>query len=442
MACGAYYNEIEPFAAQWLRKLIAANLIAPGDVDERSIRDVQPTDLRGYRQCHFFAGIGVWSHALRLAGWPDDREAWTGSCPCQPFSVAGSQLGTADERHLWPEFFRLIRECRPPVVIGEQVAGPAALAWFDLVSADLEGAGYAVGAADLCAASLGAPHIRQRLYWVGHAGRTRSWRDAGAVPGTEAQGGGERRRTRGVADEPIASGPTLGMANSRRSPGRTEQLDEPRQGLRREPGQADCAGIGECGEAGAMADATPRGQRIDGGAPRDAGHAPQCEPACDVANAECNGSGSWRPGGADGPAEVESDRHGATGRMGDASQAGQPWPRENDGGCWNSDTPHRPDASGPRALGGFWENAHWLHCTDGKARPVEPQSEPLADGAAGSLGLVRATGYPPYEDQEVVFFAPLIAGGKSRAARLRGYGNALCEPVAQEFIEIVMECCQ
>jgi len=79
----AYYNEFDPKAAAWLRELIKAGLIADGEVDERSIVDVRAVDLRGFRQCHFFAGIGGWSYALRLAGWSDDRAAWTGSCPCQ-----------------------------------------------------------------------------------------------------------------------------------------------------------------------------------------------------------------------------------------------------------------------------------------------------------------------------------------------------------------------
>jgi len=170
---GAYYNEWEPYAAQWLRNLIARGLIAQGDVDERSITDVRPDDLRGYTQCHFFAGVGGWSYALRLAGWPDDRPVWTGSCPCQPFSVAGRQRGSEDERHLWPAFFRLIRECRPAVVFGEQVAGSAGYAWWDHVAADLEAEGYAAAAADIGAHSVGAPHIRQRLYWVADADGTR-----------------------------------------------------------------------------------------------------------------------------------------------------------------------------------------------------------------------------------------------------------------------------
>ncbi|MFN4841368.1 MAG: DNA cytosine methyltransferase, partial [Phycisphaerales bacterium] len=155
----AYYNEIDPFAAQWLRNLIAAGHIAPGDVDTRSIEDVQPDDLRGYAQCHFFAGVGGWSLALRLAGWADDRPVWTGSCPCQPFSAAGKGGGFDDERHLWPAFHHLIAECRPDVVLGEQVASKDGLAWLDLVHADLEGSGYAVGAVDTCAAGFGAPHI-------------------------------------------------------------------------------------------------------------------------------------------------------------------------------------------------------------------------------------------------------------------------------------------
>ena len=141
-----YYNEIDPYAAQWLRNLIDAGHIAPGIVDTRSIKDVQPADLAGYTQCHFFAGIGVWSHALRQSGWPDSRPVWTGSCPCQPFSSAGNQKGTADERHLWPVWFNLIRECRPSVVFGEQVEAAIKHGWLDLVQADLEGEGYACGA--------------------------------------------------------------------------------------------------------------------------------------------------------------------------------------------------------------------------------------------------------------------------------------------------------
>jgi DNA (cytosine-5)-methyltransferase 1 len=167
----AYYNEIDPYAAQWLRNLIRRGLIAPGEVDERSIEDVTPSDIARFTQCHFFAGVGVWSHALRQAGWGDERQVWTGSCPCQPFSEAGSGNGFADERHLWPAFFHLISECRPVAVFGEQVETAVKHGWLDLVQTDLEGIGYTTGAAGLCAAGVGAPHIRQRLYW----GASKSW---------------------------------------------------------------------------------------------------------------------------------------------------------------------------------------------------------------------------------------------------------------------------
>ena len=162
----AYYNEIDPGAAAWLRELIKRNLIAPGDVDERSIEDVTPADVRGYTQCHFFAGIAIWSHALRLAGIPDDYPVWTGSCPCQPFSAAGKGDGFADERHLWPAFYWLIQQCRPAIVFGEQVASRSADLWIDLVHADLEAVDYAFGCIPFPAASVGAPHIRDRTYWV------------------------------------------------------------------------------------------------------------------------------------------------------------------------------------------------------------------------------------------------------------------------------------
>ncbi|MGM8734483.1 DNA cytosine methyltransferase [Enterobacter hormaechei] len=106
---------------------------------------------------------------MRLAGWPDDKPVWTGSCPCQPFSAAGKGDGFADERHLWPHFFHLISELRPQHVFGEQVASGNANTWFDLVQTDLEGMGYAFGLVPFAAAGVGAPHIRERAYWVANA---------------------------------------------------------------------------------------------------------------------------------------------------------------------------------------------------------------------------------------------------------------------------------
>lgn len=275
----AWYNEHEPYAAAWLRNLAAAGHVASGPVDERSIEDVVATNLVGVVQAHFFAGIGGWSYALRLAGWPDDLPVWTGSCPCQPFSHAGKRLGTADARHLWPVWFRLIRECRPPVVFGEQVA--SAGDWYDLVRGDLEAEGYAVGMAVLGAHSVGAPHIRQRIYWV--------------------------------------------------------------------------------------ADATPGGLGGDRSAPWTLFPGHVAERCTDI--------------------------------LGDAASLG--WSRERD----------RPahGIPGPGRETSFWSNPDWLPCRDGKARPVEPGTFPLAHGVPGRVG------------------------------RLRAYGNAIVPQVAAQFVRAYME---
>ena len=162
------YSEIDPYCCDWLSNLMDAGHISPGHIDDRTIEDITPNDLRGYDHAHFFAGIGGWARAFELADY-HQPSTWTGSCPCQPFSRAGQRAGTDDSRHLWPAWFRLIRECRPQRVFGEQVASAIGHGWLDDVSTDLEGEGYAVGAVVLGAHSAGAPHMRQRLWWVGHA---------------------------------------------------------------------------------------------------------------------------------------------------------------------------------------------------------------------------------------------------------------------------------
>lgn len=182
----AYYNEIDKHAARWLRELIAGGRIAPGDVDDRSIADVRGADLDGYDQCHFFAGIGGWSLALRRSGWPDSRPVWTASCPCQPFSSAGSRLGFVDTRHLWPELLRLVGERRPPALFGEQVA--QATDWLRLVRGDLEALDYAVGAIPIEAACVGAPHRRERFYFIADTAIDRQPRELREIVPQEVQG--------------------------------------------------------------------------------------------------------------------------------------------------------------------------------------------------------------------------------------------------------------
>lgn len=168
-----YYNEWDSFAAKWLKELIKDGLIPDGEVDSRSIADVEPSDLKGFTQCHFFAGIGGWSRALQLAGWSSDRPVWTGSPPCQPFSTAGKQSGKEDLRHLWPVFFNLIRECQPSTIFGEQVASAIRFGWLDDLQRDLEAEGYAAAAVVLPSGCVSAPHKRDRLFFVAHSNNER-----------------------------------------------------------------------------------------------------------------------------------------------------------------------------------------------------------------------------------------------------------------------------
>jgi DNA (cytosine-5)-methyltransferase 1 len=317
-----YYNENDRFAAEWLRRLITAKQMPEGDVDDRSIVDVRPGDLYGYSQCHFFAGIGGWPLALDLAGWPADRIVWTGSCPCQPFSAAGKRNGAADERHLWPHWFHLIRECMPAVIFGEQVEAAIGWGWLDAVCADLEGQGYACGAAVLPACGVGAPHIRQRLWFVGDA------------------------------QYPLS----------------------PRRELQ-------------------QLDATV------GGWPADRSHA-SSSPIHDLADANPPGRGEQRRGGLlDGewpPQRHDADGCGALCELGDPARDGE----------WQSRLPEagerRPGETGRPSA---WSDCDWLSCTDGKARPVESGTFPLAHGVP------------------------------NRTSKLRAYGNAIVPQIAAEFIK-------
>lgn len=160
----AYYNEYDKNAAAWLRELIKRGLITNGEVDERSVLEVQPEDLKGFTRHHFFAGIGVWDYALQGAGFPADRRVLTASTPCQPFSSAGAQKGKADERHLLPHFLELVLRCDMPLMFFEQVEAAIKHSWLDELHDSLPD--YEVATSIIPAAAVGAPHIRSRLWAV------------------------------------------------------------------------------------------------------------------------------------------------------------------------------------------------------------------------------------------------------------------------------------
>jgi DNA (cytosine-5)-methyltransferase 1 len=378
MRTRVYYNEHDLAACEWLRELMKKGSIPEGDIDERSIADVGPDDLKRYTQCHFFAGIGGWPLALRLAG-VQDLECWTGSCPCQPFSAAGKKRGTEDERHLWPEFLRLIAERRPQLVVGEQVEAAVAHGWLDLVSSDLEAEGYAVGSVVMGAHSVGAPHIRQRLYWGGMLGDPYDGAQVGPL---------------------------------RREPGEADALaDAPCERPRERQGEADDQRRGEASIL-AHAHRVQHGQDA-GGARGQVGRARGVRDAGAGDAARRGRANGWLADAERGRRQppvaqhLEDSGEGAGTRTAahplvDPAGVGLCGGREDRRG-------QQAEVPGPRPQGvGFWDGCVWLPCSDGKARPAEPGVKPLAHGVPRRVEL------------------------------LRGYGNAVVPQVAAEFIKALI----
>ena len=347
-----YYNEIDPFAAAWLRNLMADGHIPEGEVDERSIKDVKPDDITAFDQCHFFAGIGGWSVALDLAGW-GERPVWTGSCPCQPFSSAGKARGAGDERHLWPAFHALIAECRPPTIFGEQVESPLGRTWLAAVRLDLEDLGYACGAADLCAAGAGAPHIRQRLYWMADAsslgcdGRGASEADEGKIqPQRRGNGGG-----------------WLGDANSEGWSARIRSTEAPRQRHSTDPTSSARDGL--------VHTLKPR---LEG----YAGH----------------GDRGRESGRVDQKAAGSVAASSTVGRLADAERHGTRDKRRSRLSRSSSDETelHESRSDGTSSNRDPWATVELVALTDGTVRFAEPGSFPLAHGVPERVGRLRGYG--------------------------------------------------
>lgn len=344
----AYYNDFEPTAAAWLRELIRNKLIPDGYVDERSITEVTPSDLEGFTQCHFFAGIGGWPLALRMAGVPESTRLWTGSPPCQPFSVAGESLGFDDPRHLAPAFLRLIRECRPERLYGEQVGAAIGKHWLDFVFLNLEEKGYACGASVLPACSVGAPHKRERIFF----GAVAYSSSVGHQPVSDFTPTGVQHKALSQGEQRFQLGDIHAVSDS------VADSNDKRPQRR--------TGVSECSYE----------QLIGAGSLEDVMEQPGSERR------------EWREASAPGNQHDGSTSIGSESEYGPGVSSAYRLPEH---------------ATGP--YHGFWDGADWLGCRDGKFRPVESGTQPLAHGIPARVG------------------------------RLRGYGNAIVPQAAAEFIK-------
>lgn len=460
----AFYNEINDYAADWLENLIENGLIAEGVVSRKSITELEPDDVQGYTQCHFFAGIGGWSLAARMAGWDDARPIWTGSAPCQPFSAAGKGKRTDDPRHLWPHFHRLIDAIRPPCIVGEQVAQQAGYDWINGVGADLEASAFEWRAMDIAACAVDSPQQRQRLYWVaiamaeseragwGPRGDYRSGESpsadrgiasnqsggsdgSGGQPMDRAQGKGSQRQRSGSAAAINGAGtagsiakPDVGDLECAQGIGRGQGIDQSglwprgRQAIARPDGESDLAsgdgirrGPNESGRGskGRTADGRP-----DGGA----------EKALDST------SGIGRIAGR--PDNAGNERDIAIARNQDGGQGPM---ASGHGDIQRRVTPSRKlpvDEYNARSDFGrnrsWWGDSDWIICHDGKGRRVaDASASMLVNGIRGNLAISRPSGISAAEAEA----ERLI----SRIGAWSGFGNAIVPQLAAEVLAALME---
>jgi DNA (cytosine-5)-methyltransferase 1 len=325
--CYAYYNEIDLKACAWLRQLIKNGLIMDGEVDERSIIDVQASDLVGFCRQHFFSGIGGWDYALKLAGWPQDKPVCTASLPCQPFSVAGAGKGKDDERHLLPHFIELVKQCNFRTIFGEQVPGAIKHGWLDDLCAEMERENYAVGSIILSAAGAGAPHIRQRLYWVAnrvvYARSATSERNTGSFLGEETE--------ISVKDRDINGDMRVGLADA----SEVDRMADSKQ-----------PSLHERCESGLQRGRTTNTEQTGLGGR--------------MGNTEHNGR----------PTSEKSGSHAAS---------------VHDSEVRKDSTIEFAGASTPGTLS-EWTDPDWLYCRDNKYSPIKPGIKPLASGLPKGVG--------------------------------------------------------
>ncbi len=460
------YCDFDKDVCAWTQNLVAAGEIPHGEVWCRSIRDIKPSEVRGLRQFHVFNGISGWPLALKLAAWPESVSVISGSAPCQSFSSAGKQKGFNDPRHLWPDMFRLIRESNFDVAIGEQVGAAIGFGWLDGVLSDLEKEKYACGAVVLPACGVGAPHIRQRVYWVAErlehraSDRWVKWRTESGRRGTE----------RGCSADGVADASGLqpqGSKSQCQENGLCELLgdesgiqcvaDSTVSEFRHRPSTRKQSADKQDSGVGPLAFPYERGWRgrRDGDTTGGSG-AVQVEGrsrSCPMADGECRGCGGKSPeSGGDEPDrstarwEQGADRaqHGCG--LGDTSgdvlgrlSQGAPG-TEAKGDCGGGEDGSGGVLPGPASYfdRNPWSDFSTLPCTDGRWRrtgtgvPVLAAKLPRSMAALGPElhGLAELAGLSRSD---------LKAAKSHRLHVLKGMGNAIVPHLAAEFVRVFLD---
>ncbi len=421
-----YYNDNDEKICTWTQAAIDAGVLPKGYLDVRDVKTVDPEFIKGFAQAHFFCGVGGWPLALEFAGVPNDFPIWTASLPCQALSCAGKRLGAKDKkRHLWPAFKKLVAKFLPAVIVGEQSASKAGRQWLAGVRADLEDLGYVVGAADLCAACagesgyqvsfgwkregedeednqegevhwdafedciVGAPHIRQRLYW-------------GAVRLADA-GGMRFQDGRGSDVAACAStergGAVGGVSDA--SVGRCHSGQGSRQAGHGKSQLASDDGCPDCG----LAD--------------DDAHRSAVEPPARLHDQGQPGDDPTRRGGDVGVADAY---RGGTGQ--------RPRNLPRDEGQHEERFKNGDHASLTDGTDRHWSDFSIVACTDGKHRRVpESALQRLVDGSPACVDAMRAEdGFPLAQKGEV----------PNRTLLLKGIGNMIVPQLGAIFVQEFM----
>lgn len=467
--------------------------------------------------CPPFSVAGKKKLCPKCGGKPIPHPYKTGIFACVP---CGHEW-FADGRHLWPEFYRLIAECRPAIVVGEQVSGADGVLWFTGVRATLERIRYGVGAVDLPAAGVRAPNIRQRLFWCAnrlahpeHAERRpvdepgqdvvnrddSGWSEAHSQPGAcgevrgladasserrqqipggassheTADGGTGRDRLESNGDHESASdgqdvpgicprckrkcecvafyddasqgyqctehgyfeeGPTWNRWRASWRDGRRQTCPRSEQ-QPGEPGQDGRARLAGGSKAERLADTPGRGLGIDGSAQRPGGHADERGETARLV--QPNSAGPFP-----GSTAAEAARHrdtveSASGWMGESIQPGLEGHTGNGHGG-NEPGRHDTPPDGPTAEAGAWSDYRIVLFTDGKTRRIGTGIEPLVGRPKPSPESLASRVSPvvvPGSDPSV---SEAQNTAEARVIRLKGYGNALCIPVAVAFIRASMD---